>query len=101
MLDPYHQSEFNNEKEDVVFCHALADTTHAYLVVLMPLLGSEISIPCIIMAAETLSSLLIELCGTGKHLEYLLNETGILERAYIHELGSSLAIFRGYVTIWD
>ena len=92
MLDPYHQSEFNNEKEDVVFCHApsLPNTppclfgsvdAFAWLRNLNSLHNNS--------SGDVVSLLIQNYAVPGGHLEYLLNETGILERAYIHELGSS------------
>ena len=91
MLDPYHQSEFNNEKEDVVFCHAvdLPNTppclfgsvdAFAWLRSLNSLHNNS--------SGDVVSLLIQNYQVPGEHLEYLLNETGILERAYIHELGS-------------
>ena len=91
MLDPYHQSEFNNEKEDVVFCHAvsLPNTppclfgsvdAFAWLSSLNSLHNNS--------SGDVVSLLIQNYAVPGGHLEYLLNETGILERAYIHELGS-------------
>ena len=91
MLDPYHQSEFNNEKEDVVFCHAvsLPNTppclfgsvdAFAWLRSLNSLHNNS--------SGDVVSLLIQNYQVPGGHLEYLLNETGILERAYIHELGS-------------
>ena len=91
MLDPYHQSEFNNEKEDVVFCHAvsLPNTppclfgsvdAFAWLRSLNSLHNNS--------SGDVVSLLIQNYAVPGGHLEYLLNETGILERAYIHELGS-------------
>ena len=91
MLDPYHQSEFNSEKEDVVFCHApsLPNTppclfgsvdAFAWLRSLNSLHNNS--------SGDVVSLLIQNYAVPGEHLEYLLNETGILERAYIHELGS-------------
>ena len=91
MLDPYHQSEFNNEKEDLVFCHAvsLPNTppclfgsvdAFAWLRSLNSLHNNS--------SGDVVSLLIQNYQVPGGHLEYLLNETGILERAYIHELGS-------------
>ena len=91
MLDPYHQSEFNNEKEDLVFCHAvsLPNTppclfgsvdAFAWLRSLNSLHNNS--------SGDVVSLLIQNYAVPGGHLEYLLNETGILERAYIHELGS-------------
>ena len=91
MLDPYHQSEFNSEKEDVVFCHApsLPNTppclfgsvdAFAWLRSLNSLHNNS--------SGDVVSLLIQNYAVPGGHLEYLLNETGILERAYIHELGS-------------
>ena len=91
MLDPYHQSEFNNEKEDVVFCHAVS------LPNTPPCLFGSVDAFSWLRSLNSLHnnssgdvvSLLIQNYQVpGEHLEYLLNETGILERAYIHELGS-------------
>ena len=92
MLDPYHQSEFNNEKEDVVFCHAVS------LPNTPPCLFGSVDAFSWLRSLNSLHnnssgdvvSLLIQNYQVpGEHLEYLLNETGILERAYIHELGST------------
>ena len=91
MLDPYHQSEFSSEKEDVVFCHApsLPNTppclfgsvdAFAWLSSLNSLHNNS--------SGDVVSLLIQNYAVPGGHLEYLLNETGILERAYIHELGS-------------
>ena len=91
MLDPYHQSGFNSEKEDVVFCHApsLPNTppclfgsvdAFAWLSSLNSLHNNS--------SGDVVSLLIQNYAVPGGHLEYLLNETGILERAYIHELGS-------------
>ncbi len=91
MLDPHHQSEFNSEKEDVVFCHApsLPNTppclfgsvdAFAWLRSLNSLHNNS--------SGDVVSLLIQNYAVPGGHLEYLLNETGILERAYIHELGS-------------
>ena len=91
MLDPYHQSEFNSEKEDVAFCHApsLPNTppclfgsvdAFAWLSSLNSLHNNS--------SGDVVSLLIQNYAVPGGHLEYLLNETGILERAYIHELGS-------------
>ena len=91
MLDPYHQSEFNNEKEDLVFCHAVS------LPNTPPCLFGSVDAFSWLRSLNSLHnnssgdvvSLLIQNYAVpGGHLEYLLNETGILERAYIHELGS-------------
>jgi len=91
MLDPHHQSEFNSEKEDVVFCHAIS------LPNTPPCLGGSVDAFAWLRSLNSLHnnssgdvvSLLIQNYAIpGGHLEYLLNETGILERAYIHELGS-------------
>ena len=91
MLDPYHQSEFNNEKEDLVFCHAVS------LPNTPPCLFGSVDAFSWLRSLNSLHnnssgdvvSLLIQNYQVpGGHLEYLLNETGILERAYIHELGS-------------
>ena len=91
MLDPYHQSEFNNEKEDLVFCHAVS------LPNTPPCLFGSVDAFSWLRSLNSLHnnssgdvvSLLIQNYQVpGEHLEYLLNETGILERAYIHELGS-------------
>ena len=91
MLDPHHQSEFNSEKEDVVVCHApsLPNTppclfgsvdAFAWLRSLNSLHNNS--------SGDVVSLLIQNHRVPGGHLEYLLNETGILERAYIHELGS-------------
>ena len=91
MLDPYHPSELNNEKEDVVFCHALSlpntppclfgsVDAFAWLRNLSSLHDNS--------SGDIVSLLIQNYRVPGEHLEYLLNETGILERAYIHELGS-------------
>ena len=91
MLDPHHQSEFNSEKEDVVFCHAIS------LPNTPPCLFGSVDAFAWLRSLNSLHnnssgdvvSLLIQNHRVpGGHLEYLLNETGILERAYIHELGS-------------
>ena len=91
MLDPYHQSEFDNEKEDLVFCHAVS------LPNTPPCLFGSVDAFSWLRSLNSLHnnssgdvvSLLIQNYAVpGGHLEYLLNETGILERAYIHELGS-------------
>ena len=91
MLDPHHESEFNSEKEDVVFCHAIS------LPNTPPCLFGSVDAFAWLRSLNSLHnnssgdvvSLLIQNHRVpGGHLEYLLNETGILERAYIHELGS-------------
>lgn len=91
MLDPYHPSELQNDKEDIVFCHAI---------------GVANAPPCLFGSVDAFSwlrnlgslhnnstgdvvSLLIQNHRVpGEHLEYLFNETGILDRAFIHELGT-------------
>ena len=91
MLDPYHPSELQNEREDVVFCHALS------LPNTPPCLFGSVDAFEWLRSLNSLHnnstgdvvSLLIQNHRVpGEHLEYLLNETGILDRAYIHELGS-------------
>ena len=89
MLDPHHQMGSQNEKEDVVFCHNI---------------GIFDMHPCQFGSVDAFSwlrtlnslhnnssgdvvSFLFENQIPGDHLEYLLNVTGILEKAYVHELG--------------
>ena len=90
MLDPHHQMGSQNEKEDVVFCHGLA------VLDIHPCLFGSVDAFAWLRSLNSLHnnssgdvvSLLIQNHRVpGGHLEYLLNETGILERAYIQSWG--------------
>ena len=91
MLDPYHPSELQNSPDDVVFCHALGLATippcafgsvdaFAWLSTLNSLHNNS--------SGDVVSLLIQNHRIPGEHLEYVLNETGILERSYIHQLGT-------------
>ena len=89
MLDPHHQMGSENEKEDVVFCHGLA------VLDIHPCLFGSVDAFSWLRTLNSLHnnssgdivSFLFENQIPGDHLEYLLNVTGILEKAYVHELG--------------
>ena len=78
-----------NEKEDVVFCHGLA------VLDIHPCLFGSVDAFSWLRTLNSLHnnssgdvvSFLFENQIPGDHLEYLLNVTGILEKAYVHELG--------------
>ena len=89
MLDPHHKSEDDTSATDVRFCHGTGQFFHACqfgevdAFAWLRELGSLLN-----NSSGDVVSLLIENYYTpAEHLEFLFNETGILDRAYIHSLG--------------
>ena len=115
MLDTYHNDEMgsdnpNPEPSDIVFCHGDANG------VIHPCSYSEVDafawlnkLSDFMDDDETqIVTLLLENYVPANHLEYLFNETGLLERAYVHKMGDSwptlgdlVLLGKTLVIFWD
>ena len=96
MLDTYHNDVMGSknpdpEPTDIVFCHGDANS------LVHPCSYSEVDafawlnkLSDFMDDDETqIVTLLLENFVPANHLEYLFNETGLLERTYIHEIGDT------------
>ncbi len=91
MLDPHHRSEEDTSASDIRFCHGTGQFFHAcqfgevdafsWLRELGSLLNNS--------SGDVVSLLIENFYTPAEHLEFLFNETGILERAFIHDLNES------------
>ena len=104
MLDPYHPSELQNEREDVVFCHALSLPNTP---------------PCLFGSVDAFEwlrnlnslhnnstgdivSLLIQIHQVpGEHLEYLLNETDVVVYIEMEYEDSFSKLLPAWRHTWD
>jgi len=90
MLDVYHSQWSNESEQDIVFCHNIgifdmhpcqfgSADAFVWLDNLTSLQGNT---------TGDIVTLLFENYVPGNHLEYLLSESGILQRTYFHEIGT-------------
>ena len=88
MVDAHHRSYENTTEEDVRFCHSTGQFFHPcqfgevdafeWIGLLNSLMNNS---------SGDVVTLLIENYVPPEHLEFLFNETGMMERIYTHDLG--------------
>ena len=88
MVDSHHRNYENTSAEDVRFCHSTGQFFHPcnygevdafqWLILLKSLMNNS---------SGDIVTLLIENYVPASHLEFLFNETGMMDRIYTHTLG--------------
>ena len=111
MIDIHHLSKEETGLDDVRFCHGDPDSTLFY-----PCIYSEVDAFAWMRQLGSLMNnssgdvvtLLIENYVPGEHVEYLFNKTGMIERAYVHEVGEEWPLLgemilqgKDLVVFWD
>ena len=90
MLDTHHLSKDDTSVEDIRFCHGDPDSTFLH-----PCIYSEVDASSWLRHLNSLMnnssgdvvSLLLENYVPGEHLEVLFNQTGMLDRTFVHTPG--------------
>ncbi len=110
MLDTHHRSDTETDQDDIAFCHGSNDA------LIHPCLYSEVDAFVWLEQLRTfmdsdsnqIVTLLLENYVPSSHLEYLFNQTGMLERAYVHQIGDTWPTLgemilsnRTLVIFWD
>ncbi len=110
MLDTFHRSDSENDPEDVVFCHGDADG------IIHPCTYSEVDAFAWLAQLRSfmdddptqIVTILLENYVPSSHLEFLFNETGLLEKTYVHQisepwpsLGEMVLSNKNLVVFWD
>ncbi|MDG1546581.1 MAG: hypothetical protein P8Q55_04245, partial [Candidatus Poseidoniaceae archaeon] len=88
MLDTHHRSDSENNPEDVVFCHGDNDG------IINPCTYSEVDAFAWLSQLRSFMddnpnqvvTILLENYVPSNHLEFLFNETGLLEKTYVHQI---------------
>ena len=90
MLDTHHLSKDDTSVDDIRFCHGDPDSTFLH-----PCIYSEVDAYSWLRHLNSLMnnssgdvvSLLLENYVPGEHLEVLFNQTGMLDRTFVHTPG--------------